>query len=365
MTLVQEYHQRAMDFAEKAEVAKIEGQFEQSKELFRAAFENERKAAEFLKNDLEAEPSRSILYRSAASLAIDCQEFKQAEYLITTAMSGKPPHEIAEELKNLLAQTRVPTPSEKSAVPSVMRRFQPSLVDLLIVAAIVGVLAAVIIPGVLGLKGRGGKEAYEADVKVIQLVVKGFFSDTHAGWMDTNNNDPSGPSAYNSTLFSDNVWGDSTPGNVTEAGHYYPTVIAKVGNHVLMLGNDTDPLNAKNRRIELSALAGGGAAQDPDIQAHAIWMGLIVNEYAPNLVRVGGFDSVSCKRWSVSLLEGENSRYLNEFPKSARYGSLYNGDPGTGKSGTYCWIVGENGVVFGAYKATNGYWYSGYDGVYP
>ena len=41
-------------------------------------------------------------YRSAASLALQCQQFREAERLIATALSGNPPVEIAEELRELL-----------------------------------------------------------------------------------------------------------------------------------------------------------------------------------------------------------------------------------------------------------------------
>ena len=54
--------------------------------------------------DLGAEPSRSVLHRSAASLAEQCGEFREAERLIAVALSGNPPEEIAEELRDLLQQ---------------------------------------------------------------------------------------------------------------------------------------------------------------------------------------------------------------------------------------------------------------------
>jgi hypothetical protein len=36
-----------------------------------------------------------------------------------------------------------------------------------------------------------------------------------------------------------------------------------------------------------------------------------------------------------------------------------------GIGGSYCWVVGKNGVVFGVYKAADGYWYAGFNGTYP
>jgi hypothetical protein len=70
----------------------------------RQAFEQEAQAATLVVNDLDAEPTRSVLHRSAASLAIECGELRAAERLIATALSGNPPPEIAEELKDLFIQ---------------------------------------------------------------------------------------------------------------------------------------------------------------------------------------------------------------------------------------------------------------------
>lgn len=53
---------------------------------------------------MDTEPTRSVLHRSAATLAVNCGELQAAERLITTALSGNPPQEIAEELKDLFIQ---------------------------------------------------------------------------------------------------------------------------------------------------------------------------------------------------------------------------------------------------------------------
>jgi tetratricopeptide (TPR) repeat protein len=99
---IQELHRQAMDFAEKALMAKHQGELERSYALFRQAFEKEKKSADFFQNHLNEEPTRSVFYRSAASLALQCEEFREAERLIATALSGNPPNEIAEELRDLL-----------------------------------------------------------------------------------------------------------------------------------------------------------------------------------------------------------------------------------------------------------------------
>lgn len=103
MSEIKTLHREAMDLAEQAEIAKLRGEGDVAG-LFGRAFELERRAADMLSTQLNAEPTRSVLYRSAASLALSCGEFRKAEQLIATALSGEPPEEIAEELRNLLEQ---------------------------------------------------------------------------------------------------------------------------------------------------------------------------------------------------------------------------------------------------------------------
>lgn len=97
-------HRQAMDLAETAAMAKLRGESEQAADLFRQAFEYERSAANLVASDFSAEPTRSILYRSAASLALDHGDVREAERLIATALTGDPPQDIAEELRDLLEQ---------------------------------------------------------------------------------------------------------------------------------------------------------------------------------------------------------------------------------------------------------------------
>lgn len=97
-------HQQAMDLAEAAAVARLRGAVEQAAQFTRQAFEQETQAAVLIASALDAEPTRSVLHRSAASLAIECGELQVAERLIATALSGNPPLEIAEELKDLFIQ---------------------------------------------------------------------------------------------------------------------------------------------------------------------------------------------------------------------------------------------------------------------
>ncbi len=102
MTDVNSLHQRAMQLADEADAASRRG--EDASPLFRSAFDLERQAADQLAADHSAEPSRSVLLRSAASLAISCREYREAERLIARALSGNPPEEICEELRDLLEE---------------------------------------------------------------------------------------------------------------------------------------------------------------------------------------------------------------------------------------------------------------------
>lgn len=104
MSQIQTLHQQAMDLAEAAAVARLRGAIEQAAQLTRQAFEQETQAANLIASVLDAEPTRSVLHRSAASLAIECGELRAAERLIATALSGSPPPEMAEELKDLFIQ---------------------------------------------------------------------------------------------------------------------------------------------------------------------------------------------------------------------------------------------------------------------
>lgn len=94
-----------MELVDQAFLAKRRGNASLANELTRLAFEQELAATELLKHAADIEPTRSVLLRSAASLALECGEIREAERLITTALSGEPPAEIAEELRNLLEQT--------------------------------------------------------------------------------------------------------------------------------------------------------------------------------------------------------------------------------------------------------------------
>jgi hypothetical protein len=103
MSQITELHHRAMEAAEAAEVARLQGQ-DGAAEFWRSAFEAEKQAALLCAADTSYEPTRSVLHRSAATLALRCKEFREAERLIAAGLAGEPPEEIAGELRDLLEQ---------------------------------------------------------------------------------------------------------------------------------------------------------------------------------------------------------------------------------------------------------------------
>jgi len=101
MSTVDELHPKAIDLAEQAFSLQKKGDNINAKKLFLEALKFEQQAALLLSPTQESEPSRSILFRSAASLAFKGGDYESADWLIANGLSGYPPSEIKEELKNL------------------------------------------------------------------------------------------------------------------------------------------------------------------------------------------------------------------------------------------------------------------------
>ena len=101
MTAVKNHH-RAMELTDKADALKRAGETEKSIAVYKKAFEREREAALSYKDKYDAEPTRSVLFRSAASLAIESAAPQLALEMIMEGLYGNPPPEIREELLDLL-----------------------------------------------------------------------------------------------------------------------------------------------------------------------------------------------------------------------------------------------------------------------
>lgn len=101
MNPAQTLHIEAMQKAADAFAAQRVGKYHEYLQLTKEAFEKEKEAAWLLFHQTQAEPTRSVLFRSAAQLAFNCGKMREAEQLISAALAGNPPIEILRELRLL------------------------------------------------------------------------------------------------------------------------------------------------------------------------------------------------------------------------------------------------------------------------
>ena len=93
-----------MQFADESRIAKLLGERDKYLHFTRLALEKEAAAADLMVELTDIEPTRSVLHRSAATLAWRCEEYDYAKRLIFRGLDGSPPGEIAWELKDLLGK---------------------------------------------------------------------------------------------------------------------------------------------------------------------------------------------------------------------------------------------------------------------
>jgi hypothetical protein len=94
-------HREAMALVDEAMVSRAQGDEGTYRERIRAAFRLEKQAAERA-FEAGAEPARSVLLRSAATLALDCGEVAQAITLVQKGLRGSPPPALERELQGAL-----------------------------------------------------------------------------------------------------------------------------------------------------------------------------------------------------------------------------------------------------------------------
>ena len=103
MSSVRELHNHAMTFVDQGLRERAQGNSELAIELFRQALEREMAAIENLTT--QGGLGWSVLHRSAATMALDCNDFRLAEKLASKALAGDPHPEIAEELRDVWEQS--------------------------------------------------------------------------------------------------------------------------------------------------------------------------------------------------------------------------------------------------------------------
>jgi hypothetical protein len=91
MHAIETNHIRAMEYVDKAREARQRGDTAAVSENLTEAFLLEKQAAEAMVPYLDVEPTRSVLLRSAVSLALECKNDEEAERLACLGLSGNPP----------------------------------------------------------------------------------------------------------------------------------------------------------------------------------------------------------------------------------------------------------------------------------
>lgn len=98
-----------MEYTDQSFLARRYGEREKYLHYTRLAFEKEAAAADLMVDKLDIEPTRSVLHRSAATLAWRCEMYDEAKRLIYRALDGNPPAEIEYELNDLLDKVQAAT----------------------------------------------------------------------------------------------------------------------------------------------------------------------------------------------------------------------------------------------------------------
>ena len=126
MSDVRELHNRAMTFVDRGLRERAQGNANRAIVWFRQALENEMAAIDNLST--QSGLGWSVLHRSAATLALDCEDFRLAEKLASTALAGDPHPEIADELRDVWEQANSYRHLELKGVELAPDEMQVSLV---------------------------------------------------------------------------------------------------------------------------------------------------------------------------------------------------------------------------------------------
>jgi len=123
-----------MDLFELGLLTARAGKSAQSRRLFNEALEKETAAADSVAADYELEPTRSILHRSAASMALRIGDVQKAKQYIESGLAGKVPEDIKGEMVVLRQQIlileaattdyRLKPPRGLTPIEQISRRFR-------------------------------------------------------------------------------------------------------------------------------------------------------------------------------------------------------------------------------------------------
>lgn len=103
---VRDLHDQAMKLTVEADMQEMLGNYQGAREMYTSACDLEERAAKMVPLAPESEPTRSIMFRSAATLALNALDTMRATLLARAGLVGSPPPEIERELRNVIAIAR-------------------------------------------------------------------------------------------------------------------------------------------------------------------------------------------------------------------------------------------------------------------
>lgn len=210
-----------------------------------------------------------------------------------------------------------------------------TLIEIIVVMAILGILAAVLLPTVSGLLGEGDQAALNADVEAVDLAVAEFKLDKHQG-----------PDS--------GEWGAASGGK----RRLYPTIDGEVGDIEVDLATGTTDANGNFQLMKyVDGPAVGAAADGTDITNSLIWLGMLVNEPSASA------SAAQQTTGGAAPENDEDGEYLPEFPESAAAVNT-TFESGSATSGTYYYVLLHNGTAVAVFE-TGGTYYIGFDDIYP
>ncbi|MEM1324893.1 MAG: DUF2281 domain-containing protein [Bacteroidota bacterium] len=132
---VNQLHEEAMRLAEEAFFAKRAKDMDSAQSLYKQAFQLEQEAALMMIGDYDIEPTRSVLFKGAATLALDSGQYVEAERMIRFGLAGHPPSLVAKELRTLLAEVHAHhSPMNKfEQLPEELQREVSDFIDFLLI----------------------------------------------------------------------------------------------------------------------------------------------------------------------------------------------------------------------------------------
>lgn len=95
-------HDRAMDLAYLADRSKAAGNLDEARQIYAQALESELAALQALQDPTPM--THAVMHRSAAWLALECEDIRRSEKLASAGLAADPPSDIADELREVWEQ---------------------------------------------------------------------------------------------------------------------------------------------------------------------------------------------------------------------------------------------------------------------